>query len=96
MFGPVQRGAASEVWTMSTQTVYTVHMGRERHPHKEIERSLKKAEGAEFHVEVVKRGHVWGKVVAPNEQVLAVWSTPRNPETMAKRVREFVRRYAGK
>jgi hypothetical protein len=73
--------------------VYIVHMGRERHPHKEIEKSLKQAEAASFEVDVVRRGHVWGRVVAPNLQALTVWSTPRSPETMAKRVREFVRRH---
>ena len=78
---------------MSSGAVYIVHMGRERHPHKEIEKSLKQAEGAEFQVEVIQRGHVWGRVVAPNLQALTIWSTPRNPETMAKRVREFVRRH---
>lgn len=75
------------------KSVYIVHMARERHPHKEIEKSLKQAETAAFDIEVIRRGHVWGKVIAPDQQALTVWSTPRSPETMAKRVREFVRRH---
>lgn len=69
--------------------------GRRRHPHKEIEKALQRAEQAGFGVEVVNRGHVWGHVVAPNRQELKVWSTPRSPETMARRIREFVRRRSG-
>lgn len=64
-----------------------------RHPHKEINKALEAAADAGFKVLEVKHGHVWGRVVAPNGQELTVWSTPRSPETMAKRVREFVRRH---
>lgn len=61
--------------------------------HKEIAKALREAKEAGFTVIERKSGHVWGKVVAPNGQELKVWSTPRNPETMAKRIREFVRKY---
>jgi hypothetical protein len=75
--------------------VYIVYVARRRrrHPHKEIEKALQGAEQAGFAVVEVMKGHVWGRVVAPNRQELTVWSTPRSPETMAKRVREFVRRH---
>lgn len=58
-----------------------------------INKALRSASDAGFEVIEVKHGHVWGRVVAPNGQQLKVWSTPRSPETMAKRIREFVRRY---
>ena len=75
--------------------MYIVYVARRRrHPHKEIEKALLSAEQAGFAVVVVNKGHVWGRVVAPNSQELTVWGTPRSPETMAKRVREFVRRYS--
>ncbi len=64
-----------------------------RHPHKEINKALQRADDAGFEVVKVKSRHLRGKVIAPNGQELMVWSTPRSPETMAKRIREFVRRY---
>jgi hypothetical protein len=73
--------------------VYIVHVVRGRHPHKEINKALEGAEKAGFAVVEVRKGHVWGRVVAPNGQELTVWSTPRSPETMAGRIREFVRRH---
>jgi hypothetical protein len=74
--------------------VYIVHVASAwRHPHKEVNKALHAAEDAGFEVIEVKRGHVWGRVVAKNGQALSVWSTPRSPETMAKRIREFVRRH---
>lgn len=79
---------------MSSRRVYNVHVASGgRHPHKEIAKALEAAKRAGFDVVEVHRGHVWGRVVAPNGQGLTVWSTPRSPETMAKRVREFVRKY---
>jgi hypothetical protein len=59
-----------------------------------VNKALSVAEDAGFVVVEVKKGHVWGRVVAPNGQELTVWGTPRSPETMARRVREFVRRHS--
>lgn len=73
--------------------VYIVYMPQGRHQHKEVAKALQEAEKAGFRVIELHAGHVWGKVVASAGQELKVWSTPRNPETMAKRVREFVRKY---
>lgn len=73
--------------------VYIVYMPKERHPHKEVAKTLLEAKGAGFEVVTLHSGHVWGKVVAPNGQELKVWSTQRSPETMAKRIREFMRKY---
>jgi hypothetical protein len=72
--------------------VYIVNVPTGQHPHKEIRKALKAADDAGFDVIEVHKGHVWGKVVAPNGQDLKVWGTPRSPETMAKRIREFVRK----
>lgn len=73
--------------------VYIVHVASGwRHPHKEINKALEAAADASFDVVEIKSGHVWGQVIAPSGQELTVWSTPRSPETMAKRIREFVRR----
>lgn len=68
---------------------------RWRHPHKEVDRALRSAEVAGFEVTMLKRGHTWGRVRSPGGQELAVWSTPRRAETMARRIREFVRRHGG-
>lgn len=64
-----------------------------RHRHKEVAKALLEAKRAGFEVVELHSGHVWGKVVARSGQELKVWSTPRSPETMAKRIREFVRKY---
>lgn len=79
------------MWTMSTSSVYIVHMPKGQH--KEIAKALREAKKAGFKVIELHAGHVWGTVVASNGQELMVWSTPRDPETMAKRIREFVRKY---
>lgn len=75
-------------------SVYAVHVASSwRHSHKEVNKALKVAADVGFEVVEIKSGHVWGRVVALNGQELTVWSTPRSPETMAKRIREFVRRH---
>lgn len=74
--------------------MYIVNVPTGRHPHKEIAKALKGAADAGFEIVEVHKGQVWGKIVAPNGQELKVWSTPRSPETMAKRIREFVRKNA--
>lgn len=81
------------MWTLSTPLVYIVFMPTGRHQHKEVAKALLEAKKAGFLVTELHAGHVWGKVVAPNGQELKVWSTPRSAETMAKRIREFVRKY---
>lgn len=78
---------------MSTVCVYIVYMPKGRHQHKEVAKALLGARRAGFEVLELHSGHVWGKVVARSGQELKVWSTPRSPETMAKRIREFVRKY---
>lgn len=75
--------------------MYIVYVPSSGHPHKEIKKALKSAAAtAGVRVVEVHSGHVWGKVIAPSGQELKVWSTPRSPATMAKRIREFVRRHS--
>ena len=69
---------------------YIVSVARERHQYKEVERALQYAESKGCFVEVRHAGHVWGHVVAPNGQRLAVFSTPKNQDTAAKIIRRFV------
>jgi len=68
-------------------------MPRRRHPQKAIARALDQARKKGFQIVELHSGHVWGKVVAPNLQELTVWSTPRSPETMSRRIREVVRKH---
>ncbi|HUY49778.1 MAG TPA: hypothetical protein VMV92_29355 [Streptosporangiaceae bacterium] len=80
---------------------------RRRHPKKDIEAALRAAEAAGWVVvvvvvvvveeeeeeEEVHHGHRWGVIRCPSgEHVVAVWSTPRDPATLGKRIREQVAR----
>lgn len=65
-------------------------MPRERHQYKEVGKALRYAESNACTVEVRHAGHVWGHVVAPNGQRLAIFSTPKNQDTAAKIIRSFV------
>lgn len=60
-----------------------------RHPNKDIRKAVAEAEHAGWTVEAGK-GHTWGKVQCGHGCKVAVWSTPRNPTTIAKRVREAI------
>ncbi len=68
-------------------------MNQKLHDDKEINKALKSAVQYGFEVLPVRKGHTACTVVAPNGQRLSVWSTPRDPGTMAKRIREFIRRH---
>lgn len=64
---------------------------RRRHPKKDIEAALQTAEAAGWVVEEIHRGHRWGLARCPaGEHAVAVWSTPRDPATLGKRIREQV------
>jgi len=71
---------------------------RARHPKKEIEDALQHAEAAGWRVEISK-GYAWGKILCPwNDDdcrcgafcQTSVWSTPRVPEDMARKIRKAV------
>ena len=66
---------------------------RRRHPKKDLEAALRAAEAAGWTVEEIHHGHRWGLARCPaGEHVVAVWSTPRDPATLGKRIREQVGR----
>jgi len=60
-----------------------------RHPNKDIRKAIADAEAAGWTVEAGK-GHTWGILRCGQGCRVAVWSTPRNPTTIAKRIREAV------
>jgi hypothetical protein len=56
-----------------------------------VEEALRVAESAGWAVEEIHHGHRWGVVRCPaGEHVVVVWSTPRDPGTLGKRVRDQV------
>lgn len=77
---------------MSTADVIIVNVPRGRHQYKQVEAALQHAESEGFEVQVRHSGHTWGHVVAPNEQRLRVWSTPKDADIAARIIRRFVQR----
>lgn len=66
---------------------------RRRHPKKDVEAALRTAEAAGWTVEEIHRGHRWGQARCPaREHHAPIWSTPRDPTTVGKRIREQVAR----
>lgn len=69
--------------------------GRSRHPNKEIESAVSYAEELEWTCEMAS-GHAWGRLYCPHNDVngciISVWSTPRNPEGHARRIKRLVDR----
>lgn len=70
-------------------------MARKRHPSREIAAAVAHAESRGW---VVVRGgaHAWGILRCPHgqrgEYSLSVWSTPRDPDRHAQRIRQAVDR----
>jgi hypothetical protein len=62
---------------------------RDRHPNKDIRKAIAEADDAGWTVEAGKN-HTWGKVQCGHGCKVAVWTTPRNPTTIARRIREAV------
>lgn len=80
------------LWTLSTENVYIVHMPKGQH--KEIAEGAPRGQGGRVQGDRSSTPAMCGGRSSPRTgQELKVWSTPRNPETMAKRIREFVRKY---
>ena len=64
-----------------------------RHPDKEIRKAIAEAQDAGWDIERAKgKGHRWGTVFCGQGCAVAIWSTPRRPADIAKRVREAVKR----
>ena len=68
-------------------------MARPRHPSKEIEAAVREAEGRGWRVRV-GGSHAWGFLYCPEPTRagcrVAVYSTPRNPEAHANRLRRLL------
>ncbi|RJQ54177.1 MAG: hypothetical protein C4521_04815 [Actinobacteria bacterium] len=75
-------------------------MPRKRHPNGKIEKALEYAESLGWRVEPAgARSHAWGKMFCPHKEdvcrcgefcVTSIWSTPRNPESHARKIRRVV------
>lgn len=67
---------------------------RGRHPKKAVATALDGLDGDRFRVEEIHRGHRWGVVRCLwCGATLAVWSTPRVPEDLARAIGRFVARH---
>ena len=71
-------------------------MARKRHPSKEIEAMIQELEALGWAV-IEGKGHAWGILRCPNNSKecrcgefcqMSVWSTPKNPQHFAKKVRQ--------
>lgn len=61
----------------------------DRHPHKDIRKAIKDAEHADWKTDRAKgAGHRWGTLSCGSGCEVAIWSTPRRPDDIAKRIRE--------
>ncbi len=68
---------------------------RKTHPNKELERAIQYAESQGWRYKKVGgSAHAWGRLLCPLKDregcSMFVWSTPRNPETHAKRIRKRI------
>ncbi len=64
---------------------------RPRHPKKEVEEALQYAESKAWHViKSAGHGHSWGHADCPGPERIYIWSTPRDPQNHAKRIRQAV------
>jgi len=74
---------------------------RAAHPNKHVEAALKYVESRGWIVEKSEGGaaHAWGAVMCPYNRKscrcgvfcrLSVWGTPRNPESLARKIRSAV------
>ncbi len=62
------------------------------HPNKHIREALKYAASNGWNI-VERGGHAWGRIYCQYGHVdcwMMIWSTPRNPENHAKRIRRIV------
>lgn len=73
-------------------------MAKNRHPNKEIRAAIEYASAKGWGVKPAS-GHAWGVLQCPNNDKecrcgefcrMSVWSTPRNPESFANRIRQKI------
>jgi len=68
-------------------------VARRRHPKKDVEQAVRAAEAAGWSVTEIHRGHRWGLLTCPaGLDTVTLFSTPRDPATLGKRIREQVNR----
>lgn len=66
---------------------------RDHHPDKDIRKAISDAQRAGWTVEKAKgTGHRWGTLSCGQGCGVAIWSTPRRPGDIAKRIREAINR----
>ena len=66
---------------------------RDRHPDKDIRKAIKDAQRSGWTAEQAKgTGHRWGTLSCGQGCEVAVWSTPRRPGDIAKRIREAIKK----
>ncbi len=66
---------------------------KDRHPDKDIRKAIADAQRAGWTTERAKgMGHRWGTLSCGRGCEVAIWSTPRRPSTIAKRIREAVKK----
>lgn len=63
----------------------------DRHPNKDIRKAITEARDAGWTVDAGKN-HTWGTLKCGYGCKVAVWSTPRNQTTFAKRIREALQK----
>lgn len=65
-------------------------MKRSRHPNKHVDVAVAEALEMGWRLEL-SNGHAWGHLLCPHCTrdgcIVSVWSTPKNPEGQAKRIR---------
>lgn len=62
-----------------------------RHPDKDVRKAIKQATVSGWSIDYGK-GHRWGTLRCGEGCQVAVWSTPRSPDVIAKRIDEAVRK----
>lgn len=66
------------------------------HPKADIRTALRRAKKDGMVVDEVHNGHRWGTLTCPDcEKSQAVYCTPKNTGTAAKRIDEFTRKHTG-
>lgn len=73
-------------------------MPRGRHPKKDVEQALNRAERNRLNVQQNRgRGHKWGDVGCQDtgHPKKSVWSTPRNPGNHAKEINKYTDGHKG-
>jgi hypothetical protein len=75
------------------QLIARLMANKDRHPDKDIRKAIKDAEHAGWKADKSNgAGHRWGTLSCGSGCEVAIWSTPRRPGDIAKRIREAVKK----